>query len=88
MNPVLRQLALATTASEIADLLEKHVGDSCNNAHCKEAYDALVQKVKSEDARRFAAFVRAVDGSEDWCSQLRIVIHALRAGFLTQGDES
>ena len=41
-NPVLKSLSRqGLSRSEIADLLEKHIGPGTNELHCKEAFDAL-----------------------------------------------
>jgi hypothetical protein len=80
VNPVLRQLRQAKDANEIADLLEKHIGNSSNCQHCKEAYEALVDRVRLEDARSFAVFIHVMVGDNDWCAHMHTIIRAFRAG--------
>lgn len=41
VNPILRKIRKPNlTSIDIADLLEKHIDDGSNRAHCKEAYEA------------------------------------------------
>lgn len=63
MNPVLKKLSAPDqSASQLAVLLEKHIGIGANEQSCSEACDALVRirdaKTKS-DVRSTVELVRA-----------------------------
>lgn len=79
MNPVLRKLRQTKTREQIANLLEKHIGDGSNQGHCRQAYDALLLRGRDEDAKLVAEFARALTSNDgDWCAGIHAAIASLR----------
>lgn len=85
-NPVLRKLSNPKlSASEVADLLEKHVGTSESEYHCGQALEALV-RLKDERASLLSKVVLSLSPSGDRnCKVLKFIIDMLRSDrFNTQ----
>ena len=79
MNPILKKLSdQALTDVEIAELLQRHIGDGRNPYHCEEAIFAL-KRLRDERALRFAEAVATFQGFEaDPCTTIESVIAMLR----------
>jgi len=80
MNPVLKKLRDRSLSSgELANLLQKHIGDGLNEIHCREAVEAL--RRISDEGSRVAAEVTAelVRHSCGDCEAVQRVIEMFRA---------
>lgn len=79
MNPVLRQLYGARRSiADVADLLERHIGDGADSARCKEALAALRQ-VRSQNPTYYLRIaLRELDADTGPCETVRAVIAVLR----------
>ena len=63
-NPILRRLSRpGTTGRVAADLLAKHIGPGTNEAHCRQAVEAL-QRMKDRDTVLPARVVAALTASD------------------------
>ena len=93
MNPVLKSLTQpGISLSLIADQLEKHIGRSPSEYHCRQAFEAI-ELVKNARVREYAALLRKIvnaDGADDqnYCYVLRFVITALRTNGLLDEDST
>ena len=78
-NPTLKKLSDPTLSrSEIADLLEKHIGVGDNEWHCQSAYDALM-RIRDTDTRDLARIFAILTKDQDkYCDSIRQVIRILR----------
>jgi hypothetical protein len=80
MIPTLKKISSAKSASEIAELLQKHIGDGTNQKHCEAACDA-VRRIRNEDIRTFLQRQKVllnVEGAEvNWCEFARFIISLL-----------
>ncbi len=79
LSPIHRQLSGARLSlAEMADLIERHIGDGRDRRSCKEALDAL-QRIR-RDSHNF--YVRAaaapLDRGGEPCVLVREVVLALR----------
>lgn len=84
MNPVLKKLRnRKLSPSDIADLLERHIGDGLNEAHCRDACDAL-HTIGHEKANSYARVIKAMlDYEPNKCEIVKSVILALRSEQVT-----
>lgn len=78
-NPILRKLSKpGLSNNEIADLLEKHIGHGENEAHCRDACDAL-RRIKNEEVSVPARVIVALlNGLESECYKARAAIEHIR----------
>ena len=87
MNPVLKKLsAPGQSASQIANLLEKHIGDGENEQICSEACGALIRirDAEKNSIVRTTMNLASSDGSS--CQTIKSVIACLR-GFDRQHND-
>jgi hypothetical protein len=79
-NSVLKKLrSRKVSAQQIADLLEKHIGDGLNEIHCRDACEAL-GTIRSEELRRLVHIVDVIfRNGDNYCNAVRRVIAVLRA---------
>lgn len=80
-NPIIKKLSSSNlTRQDVADLLEKHIGPSNNEEHCKAAFEAL-SRIKDLDtnglSKGTANFV-LYPNKESYCQAIRNVIKVLR----------
>ncbi len=79
MNPILRKLSGSRlTRSEVADLLEKHVGDYLNEYHCKQAYEAISQ-IPDESIKASALVIAKIFQDKGPCEFVKVIVRNLRA---------
>ena len=81
MNPVLRKLSSGRlSVGELADLLEKHIGDGSNESHCETACDAL-RRIRNPETNALARAVQVLQRSNGFraCEVVQQIIAALRA---------
>ena len=71
-NPVLKKLSKpGIPDSEIADLLEKHIGMGSNESHCRDAFEAL-RRIKNHDSVAVARVVSLlVSNGSNYCEMVR-----------------
>lgn len=82
MNPILKKLSNPhISRSEIADLLEKHIGTNPSMHHCQEAVQAI-QRIRDEHTGEVAKVLVSLlpQPDEDPCKTVDIVIGMLRNG--------
>jgi len=80
VNPTLKKLSNSKLSDdELADLLEKHIGQETNLYACQVAFEALTRTKKIE-IKKFAFILnRFSDGDIDYCDLIRSVIAHLRS---------
>ena len=67
------------SVAEMADLLERHIGDGANPRLCVEAARDL-QRIRAEYPSYYLrAALRSLDREDDACTRVRQVIASLRA---------
>lgn len=81
-NPVLRKLSSRKLLPrDMADLMQKHVGDGENEGYCREACDAL-GRIRNDGLRGqvqlVLRFSRATNPDFTWCEVAREIIKVLR----------
>ena len=82
MNPVLKKLNRTLSRSEIAAVLEKHIGADPSNYSSRQAYDACLARCSEQIANELKqlhdAQVLLSDASEDvWSMLLKCFIKSL-----------
>ncbi len=91
MCPMLRRIRTAPLDTSLADLLQKHVGNDPQEAHCQEAYLALLARVNGDFLRDYVRLIKALGGEQiTWCSLIKGAINVLRdaeALAALSGDE-
>lgn len=80
MNPTLKKLSSPSLSRvDVADLIERHIGDGCSETHCQEALDAL-RRVRDERTRMTALVIVRIQRDDlDSCMLARHVINTLRS---------
>lgn len=81
MNSVLRKLGSKhLSAGQIADLLEKHIGDDSNEVHCQAALDAI-RRIRDHEMNSLAHLISVLQTANDQgaCEVVRQIVAALRA---------
>ncbi len=78
MNPTLRKISSAKSASEIADLLQKHIGEGTNQSHCKDACEAAIQRIENGELKQVIQVIINVNSSYSWCQTAQVIIAMLR----------
>lgn len=78
MNPMLRKISSAKSASEIADLLQKHIGEGTNQSHCKDACEAAAQRIENEEIKKTIQAVITLYTGLNWCETAQVIIAMLR----------
>lgn len=78
MNPMLRKISSAKSASEIADLLQKHIGEGTNQSHCKDACDAATQRIENGEIKKTIQIIITIYSNYSWCETAKIIITMLR----------
>jgi hypothetical protein len=79
MNPVLDQLSgPARSLADVADLLERHIGDGNDDKRCKEAIEALRTIRGWHPTYYLRAALRELDTASPPCEAVRKVIRVLR----------
>lgn len=78
-SPLYRQLSGARLSlAQMADLIERHIGDGCEQYSCKEALDAL-QRIRRDSHNFYVrAAVSPLDREGEPCVRVREIVHALR----------
>ena len=80
MNPVLKKLsAPGQSASQIANLLEKHIGDGANEQICSEACSALIRLHDAEQNSIVRTTMNLASSDESNCQTIKTVIACLRS---------
>lgn len=64
--------------TDIADALERHIGDKLDPSRCKEAYDALKRIRKDSPNLYVRTALRNLDSEGSPCECVRAVIKQLR----------
>lgn len=77
MNPTLRKIRSAKSASEVADLLQKHIGEGANQSHCKDACEAI-QRIENEEIKQSIRAMLVVHDNSNWCDTAQVIIATLR----------
>jgi hypothetical protein len=79
MNPVLRELyGPRRSIADIADLLERHIGDGSDPARCEEALAAL-RRVREQNPTYYLRIaLREIDAGLPACETIRAVVSVLR----------
>lgn len=85
MNPILRKLRRKNLSpADVAQLLEKHIGDGSNEFHCRQACEAL-RTIRREDTRSYAQFIdNILNGVSTRCEVVKRVISALRSADVAE----
>jgi hypothetical protein len=78
LNPTLRKISSADSANEIADLLQKHIGEGGNQSHCKDACEVLLQRIKDGEIKQKIQVIIAIYSNYSWCETAKIIIAVLR----------
>lgn len=80
MNPVLKKLSNPRLSRfEVANLLQKHVGDGSNEHHCAQACSAL-RRIRNEDQSAVVrVLVRLVQADGTNCQAIQAAIANLRS---------
>lgn len=78
MNPMLRKISSAKSASEVADLLQKHIGEGTNQSHCKDACAAATQRIENGEIKQVIQVIIAIYSNYSWCETAKIIIAVLR----------
>ena len=79
MTPLLAQLtAPPRPVSEMADALEKHIGEGTDPRLCREAIDALERVRKENPSYYVRVTLRALDDPAPPCRLVRRIIATLR----------
>ncbi|MCC6535863.1 MAG: hypothetical protein IT531_25210 [Burkholderiales bacterium] len=78
MNRVQRILSGPRSLADVADALERHIGDGSDEARCKEALDALRAIRRDNPTYYLRAALRALDEEATACELVRKVIAVLR----------
>ena len=79
-NPVLRKLGSPKlSARDIADLLQRHIGDGSNESHCKDACEAL-RRIRNEETRAVVQLTAVISRTcNNYCEVVKQVIEVLRS---------
>ena len=79
MFPILRKLSHVRSKAEIADLLQRHIGNGSNQTHCKHAFEALQQRVHINEVNETAEVIMQICliSEDHWCSVVRTIIDNL-----------
>lgn len=79
MNPVIRKLSgPPRSLADVADLLEKHIGDGTDEASTKEALEALRRIRKDNPSYYFRVALRCLDADGTPYELVRKVVTTLR----------
>ena len=79
MSALLRQLSgPPRSVADMADLLERHIGDGTDPERCQEAIDALQRAARSNPSYSVRVTLRVLDATTPPCQQVRRVIETLR----------
>jgi hypothetical protein len=79
MNPVLQELyGPRRSIADVADLLERHIGDGADRARCQEALAALRQVRGQNPTYYLRIALRELDADLEPCEMVRAVIAVLR----------
>ena len=79
MNPILQQLSgPPRSLADVADLLERHIGDGSDDRPCREAIEALRKLRAYNPTYYLRAALRELDGEAAPCATIRKVIRVLR----------
>lgn len=77
---MLKNISRANSAAEIADFLQKHIGEGTNQSHCKDACEAT-QRIKNGEIKRTIRAIIAVNNNcndDCWCLTAQAIIALLR----------
>ena len=79
MSPILRNLTgPPRSLADVANMLERHIGDGTDEARCKEAIDALRRIRLHNPTYYLRAALRELDHELAPCEAIRKVIRVLR----------
>lgn len=78
MNPTLRKISSAKSAREIADLLQKHIGEGANQSHCEDACQAAAQRIVNGEIKETTQCIITICTGLNWCDTAQIIIAMLR----------
>ena len=79
MNALLDQLSgPPRSVSDMADILEQHIGDGTDPRLCKEVIDALKRVRKSNTSYSVRVSLRMLDDAAPPCQRVRKIIDTLR----------
>ena len=79
MNQVLDKLSgPPRSLADVADTLERHIGDGTDEARCKEAMEALERVRRHHPTYYLRAALRELDQEAAPCEVVRRVIRVLR----------
>ena len=79
MTPLLDQLAgPPRSVTDMADILENHIGDGSDPRLCNEVIDALERVRKSNSSYSVRVSVRMLDDTAPPCQRVRKIIDTLR----------
>lgn len=78
-NPILKKLSKpGISNSEIAKLLQKHIGTGLNEAHCKDAFEAL-NRIKLKPVANIARVVGMLAGNgSNYCEMVRQAVEQIQ----------
>ena len=87
MNPVLKKLSDPhLSRNQVADILEKHIGDGSNDYHCEQACNAL-RRIRDADTSAVVRTIAALlDRDGKHCETINVIIANLRSGSDEQRD--
>ena len=78
-NPLLDKLTgPPRSLADVADMLERHIGDGMDEAHCRQAIDALERIRLYNPTYYLRAALRELDQKAAPCEVIRRVIRVLR----------
>jgi len=79
VNPLLAKLSgPPRSLADVADLIERHVGDGMNASRCKEALEALSRLRRDNPGYYLRAALRNLDADGTPCELVRKVVATLR----------
>lgn len=79
INPLLGKLTgPLRTPADVADLLERHIGDGTDELRCREALAALQRIRKDHPSYYLRVALRALDGNGTPCELVRAVVTTIR----------
>lgn len=80
MNPLFDELCgPPRSLADVADVLERHIGDGADDKPCREAVEALRRIGRSHNPTYYLrAALRELDGAASACDGVRNVIRVLR----------
>lgn len=77
---MLKKISAAREAKEIAYLLKKHLGENPSQIACKEAYEAILQRVRGEPSELAQVMLNInYNGEDNYCEAVMETIAHLES---------